>query len=130
MELGAAPGSWTQVLVRHGLHVVGEAPTRDEQLDMLGSIALASHDLDLERETLEKLLDGEEPLEQVLDGPPAVLAPAALVRGADPPEKEAPDGVRDAPLVEDVAVHVLAALLAHDLIERLRDLAAREREGT
>jgi magnesium chelatase subunit H len=50
-----------ETLIPYGLHVVGEAPTRDEQLDMLGSIALASHDLDLARETLEKLLDGEEP---------------------------------------------------------------------
>ena len=50
-----------ETLIPFGLHVVGEAPCREEQRDMLQSIALASHEIDLDPETTAALLDGEAP---------------------------------------------------------------------
>jgi magnesium chelatase subunit H len=50
-----------ETLIPFGLHVVGEVPSREEQIDLLQSIAIASHALDLDQATASALLDGDDP---------------------------------------------------------------------
>ena len=51
-------------LIPHGLHVVGEAPTEEERIDMLAAVAEASHNLQPERAALQAIVQGQSP-EQV-----------------------------------------------------------------
>ncbi|MEM1385460.1 MAG: magnesium chelatase subunit H, partial [Pseudomonadota bacterium] len=46
-------------LIPHGLHVVGEAPSREERADLLATVAEAQHGLTPDRDTLLALTDGE-----------------------------------------------------------------------
>ena len=48
-------------LIPHGLHVVGEAPTPEERMDMLAAVAEASHGVRVEHDGLAKLVAGEAP---------------------------------------------------------------------
>jgi magnesium chelatase subunit H len=52
-------------LIPHGLHVVGTPPTEEERVDMLLSVADATHKTELERRTVEALVAGQSP-EQAL----------------------------------------------------------------
>jgi magnesium chelatase subunit H len=65
-----------QTLIPHGLHVVGEAPSRESQVELLRAIAHASHDLSLSAEDCAELIDGLDP--QVL---------AARLREGEAPEE-------------------------------------------
>jgi magnesium chelatase subunit H len=49
-------------LIPHGLHVVGEAPSVEERIDLLGSLADASHGLRLSRNALEAIVRGVDPV--------------------------------------------------------------------
>ncbi len=53
-------------LIPHGLHVAGRAASATERIDMLMSIADASHGMRLERATIEALVDGDS-IERALD---------------------------------------------------------------
>jgi magnesium chelatase subunit H len=48
-------------LIPHGLHVVGQAPTPNERVDLLLSCAEASHDLRPQRVVIEALVAGRSP---------------------------------------------------------------------
>ena len=48
-------------LIPHGLHVVGQAPTKAERVDLLLSLAEASHGVRLERDLVETLVAGTPP---------------------------------------------------------------------
>ncbi|WP_245478928.1 magnesium chelatase subunit H [Rubrivivax rivuli] len=48
-------------LIPHGLHVVGQAPTAEQRVDLLMSLAEASHGQRLERATLQALVAGSAP---------------------------------------------------------------------
>jgi magnesium chelatase subunit H len=48
-------------LIPHGLHVVGRAPTVTERVDLLRSMAEASHGLRLERTVVEAVVAGQSP---------------------------------------------------------------------
>jgi magnesium chelatase subunit H len=48
-------------LIPHGLHVVGQAPTHTERVDLLMSCAEASHDLRPQRVVIEALISGRSP---------------------------------------------------------------------
>ncbi|MFN2328050.1 MAG: magnesium chelatase subunit H [Chromatocurvus sp.] len=50
-----------QTLIPHGLHVVGKLPEREEKLDLIKSIAHASHDLTLSDLACEGFIDGVDP---------------------------------------------------------------------
>ncbi len=63
-----------QTLIPYGLHVVGEAPSREERIDMLQALAQSSQDTSLDSTTVAALVDGQTPQ--------AALAAAGL--SADP----------------------------------------------
>ncbi len=46
-------------LIPHGLHVVGEAPTEEERVDLLMAIAESTKDIRPERAALEALIEGK-----------------------------------------------------------------------
>lgn len=48
-------------LIPHGLHVVGEAPSLEQRVEMLQAVADASHGLRPDRADLERLVRGESP---------------------------------------------------------------------
>jgi magnesium chelatase subunit H len=48
-------------LIPHGLHVVGEAPSVEQRVDMLQAVADASHGVRLERDVLEGIVRGDAP---------------------------------------------------------------------
>lgn len=48
-------------LIPQGLHVVGQPPSRDGRIDMLAVIAQTAHGVDVPREALAALVDGEQP---------------------------------------------------------------------
>jgi magnesium chelatase subunit H len=48
-------------LIPHGLHVVGRVPSAAERTDMLLSLAEATHDLKIQRDTVRALVDGAAP---------------------------------------------------------------------
>ncbi|MBK1716553.1 magnesium chelatase subunit H [Thiocystis violacea] len=48
-------------LIPHGLHVVGEAPTEEERVDMLMAVAESTKEIRPERAALEALVDGKSP---------------------------------------------------------------------
>ena len=48
-------------LIPHGMHVVGKAPSAAERVDMLLSVAEASHGLQVPRTAIEALVDGVTP---------------------------------------------------------------------
>ncbi len=50
-----------QTLIPHGLHVVGDLPSRSERSDLLQAIAHASHTLTLDGKACEALLEGATP---------------------------------------------------------------------
>lgn len=50
-----------QTLIPHGLHVVGDLPSRREKTDLLRAIAHASHTLTLDEAACEALLEGVTP---------------------------------------------------------------------
>ncbi|MGE4243399.1 magnesium chelatase subunit H [Ramlibacter sp.] len=64
-------------LIPHGLHVVGQAPTASERVDLLMAFAEASHDARPARAWIEDLVAGSTP-EQALAAHGAVADPAAL----------------------------------------------------
>ncbi len=50
-----------QTLIPHGLHVVGRPPVREARVDMLLSVAEASHSVSPDRAVIESIVDGAEP---------------------------------------------------------------------
>ncbi len=50
-------------LIPHGLHVIGEAPSREERIDLLEAVADASRGLKPGRQAIESLVDGMAPAE-------------------------------------------------------------------
>ena len=54
-----------QTLIPYGLHVVGEAPTREQRVDMLQALAQSSHEAEIDPAAIAALVDGE-PIEVVL----------------------------------------------------------------
>jgi magnesium chelatase subunit H len=48
-------------LIPHGLHVVGEAPSVEQRVEMLQAVADASHGVRLERDVLEGIVCGDAP---------------------------------------------------------------------
>ncbi|MGD8957191.1 MAG: magnesium chelatase subunit H [Chromatiaceae bacterium] len=52
-----------ETLIPYGLHVVGEAPSREQRIDMLQALAQATHEIQLEPRVIEALIDGESPQE-------------------------------------------------------------------
>src|SRR6201996_4973102 len=48
-------------LIPHGLHVVGEAPTVEQRVEMLQAVADASHGVRPERAVLEAIVNGDAP---------------------------------------------------------------------
>ena len=48
-------------LIPHGLHVVGQAPTREQRVDLLLAVAEASHGAHPDRAVIEALVDGATP---------------------------------------------------------------------
>jgi magnesium chelatase subunit H len=87
-------------LIPHGLHVVGRAPTVIERVDLLQSLAEASHGIRLDRALVQALVAGQ---------PVQELAAAHLARVA--PAAQAGDE-KLLPLLEELAK--ADALLAHD----------------
>jgi magnesium chelatase subunit H len=63
-------------LIPHGLHVVGEAPSAEERIDMLQAVADASHGARPERAVLEAIVRGDAPETMT----PADATAAALYR--------------------------------------------------
>lgn len=78
LELADAESAWTDqdkaiaglsaavleleyTLIPHGLHVVGEAPTPEQRVEMLQAVADASHGVHPDKSTLEALVRGEAP---------------------------------------------------------------------
>jgi magnesium chelatase subunit H len=61
-------------LIPHGLHVVGRVPTPEQRVDMLLSLATATHGVTVPRELVEALVSGQAP--EALSLPAAL--PAAL----------------------------------------------------
>jgi magnesium chelatase subunit H len=49
-------------LIPHGLHVVGEAPSVEQRIEMLQAVADASHGIHLERAALEAIVRGDGPV--------------------------------------------------------------------
>jgi magnesium chelatase subunit H len=47
-----------QTLIPYGLHVVGDAPTREQRIDLLQALNCASHDVEVPRAVIERLVDG------------------------------------------------------------------------
>jgi magnesium chelatase subunit H len=60
-ELTEAVLELEYTLIPHGLHVVGEAPSAEERLDLLLAVAEASHNIRPERAALEALVAGQRP---------------------------------------------------------------------
>jgi magnesium chelatase subunit H len=58
LALSASVDELEQTLIPHGLHVVGEAPDREERADLLQSIADASHGVTLARDAALTIADG------------------------------------------------------------------------
>jgi magnesium chelatase subunit H len=56
-----------ETLIPYGLHVVGEAPSREQRIDMLQALAQATHEVQLEPGVIEVLIDGGSP-EEALAG--------------------------------------------------------------
>ena len=75
MKLGAQMLELEYTLIPHGLHVVGAIPSFEERVDMLLSVAEASHALRLDRSAITALVAGE-PMQ-------TVLAKAALTDTAE-----------------------------------------------
>jgi magnesium chelatase subunit H len=50
-------------LIPHGLHVVGEAPTMEQRIEMLQAVADASHGARPERDLIEAVVRGEKPID-------------------------------------------------------------------
>ena len=59
MQLADQMRELEYTLIPHGLHVTGRAPSAAERVDMLLSMADASHDRQLAREVVQALVDGE-----------------------------------------------------------------------
>lgn len=89
--LGRKVGELEATLIPYGLHVVGQAPSVEERVDMLLSVAEASHGVRLERPVIEAVVGG--------------ASPEAALAGA---------GQR----VEDRSVEVLRALAVTDRLLR------------
>jgi magnesium chelatase subunit H len=66
-----------ETLIPYGLHVVGDAPSREQRIDMLHALACASHDGILERSVVEALVDGS-PVDKALDRQPGATANESL----------------------------------------------------
>jgi magnesium chelatase subunit H len=69
-------------LIPHGLHVVGRAPSESDRVDLLGSLAEASHGQRLPRELLQSLVAGRTP-QQLAGGDAARLALLQELSAAD-----------------------------------------------
>jgi magnesium chelatase subunit H len=65
-------------LIPHGLHVVGQTPTATQRVDLLLSLAEASHGQRLTRETVQALVAGQSP-QQLMAGQPADAQRLALL---------------------------------------------------
>ena len=70
-ELGRKVNELEATLIPHGLHVVGEAPSIEERVDMLLSVAEASHGAQPARSVIEAIVGGAS-------------AEAALARAGEP----------------------------------------------
>ncbi|KNZ32873.1 MAG: magnesium chelatase [Methylibium sp. NZG] len=68
-------------LIPHGLHVVGQAPSPSERVDLLLSLAEASHGVRPDRSVIEALVSGAAP-DAALALPPRPSGERAGVRGA------------------------------------------------
>jgi magnesium chelatase subunit H len=65
-------------LIPHGLHVVGQTPTATQRVDLLLSLAEASHGQRLTRETVQALVAGQSP-QQLMAGQPVDAQRLALL---------------------------------------------------
>lgn len=65
-------------LIPHGLHVVGEVPTPAQRVDLLMSLAEASHGQRLNRAAVQALVDGQSP-QALAAGQPDAAARLALL---------------------------------------------------
>lgn len=61
MKLSEAVLELEYALIPHGLHVVGEAPSVEQRIEMLQAVADASHGIRPEKEVLERLIAGAAP---------------------------------------------------------------------
>jgi len=50
-----------ETLIPYGLHVLGQAPSREERIDLLLALAQASHERQLDQELVAALVDGHSP---------------------------------------------------------------------
>ncbi len=48
-----------ETLIPYGLHIVGEAPTREQRIDMLQALAQSTHEVDLDKQSIAAIVDGE-----------------------------------------------------------------------
>ena len=48
-----------QTLIPYGLHIVGEAPTREQRIDMFQGLAQSTHEVDLDKQCIAAIVDGE-----------------------------------------------------------------------
>jgi magnesium chelatase subunit H len=86
-RLGEAVLELEYTLIPHGLHVVGQAPTPTERVDLLLSLAEASHGARPERSLIERIVAGSQPelamAEAGVPAEPATLALLVALRDAD-----------------------------------------------
>jgi len=61
MRLGEEMLELEYTLIPHGLHVAGRAPSAAQQVDMLLAMAEANHGMQLERASVEALVEGHSP---------------------------------------------------------------------
>jgi magnesium chelatase subunit H len=61
MRLGEEMLELEYTLIPHGLHVAGRAPSAAQQVDMLLAMAEANHGMQLERASVEALVEGHTP---------------------------------------------------------------------
>ena len=55
-------------LIPHGLHIVGQAPSADQRIDLLVAIAESSHDVRPERAAIAALVEGKTPAKALAAG--------------------------------------------------------------
>ena len=67
-------------LIPHGLHVVGQAPTAVERVDLLLSCAEASHDMRPDRAVIEAIVAGRTPEAALAVAPAQYPSPDALAK--------------------------------------------------
>jgi magnesium chelatase subunit H len=102
-----------ETLIPYGLHVVGAAPTREQRIDMLQALALASHETEVDADVIAALVDGAT-VEQ------------AIARAAGPAPGEAGDtDGRLREICTELQAHDALLSRDHELDALLRSLDGR-----